>query len=161
MAQTKRMFRCLLVSPKQMNYGIAFILICVIYNLIKFIKIELNDSSVYKIVFTEPHLLIENENYVSNGYSKSIIELNDDLFCPINIEKDENSQYVNMLKHIYRLQYPPDCDPQKRKFYIWKNENRMGLFANLNAVAYHFAHALMLNRTFLMYGEWVFYNKDQ
>ena len=94
----------------------------------------------------------------SNSTYQDHLEMNNDLLCPANMS---NIGHINLLKHIYRLQYPPDCDPKKRKFYIWKHECNVGMMANLQCIAFHFMHALVLNRTFLMYGHWTFSPKPQ
>lgn len=64
--------------------------------------------------------------------------------------------HYNLLAHIYRLQFPPNCNPKHIKLYIWQDSHS----SNLNCMAYHFLHAIVLNRTFIIHGQWTFHSKN-
>eukprot|EP01083_Nonionella_stella_P048554 129704_1 len=101
--------------------------------------------------------MIKRRKSMNSNYH-NISQMNDDLFCPANTT---DTGHLHLLKEIHRLQYPPDCNPKNRKFYVWEHQCNVGVMANLQCIAFHFAHAIILQRTFIMHGQWVFYDKTE
>ena len=113
--------------------------------------------------FTE--LLAYSASVSSNPFPSSWLELNDQLFCPIQNSKTLNPRSTtsngdeHLLRLLYDLQFKEDCfsDDEDNKFLVFDLETAgsRGLGAVVNAGFIKFLfRALYSNRTLLVTGKW-------
>ena len=85
----------------------------------------------------------------------NLANFNNELFCPIRDKFVKKQGMYKLLKDIHKRQFIDNCYDPNHKFWIFDiNDCVQGLFASLNCWSYYFTQALVLNRTFLFYGDW-------
>lgn len=122
------------------------------------------------------HINFENINFytsnINNPSHQNITQyrtfqnFNNELACPFDIDIGNNdeeshdpqiSHEIQVLKQIFANQFPSDCtldDPNRKYWIVEQPCDSIGLFATLRCWTYFFTQALVLNRTFIMTGEW-------
>ena len=106
---------------------------------------------------------------LDNTPYRTLIDFNYELLCPLpmddektdatinhitntnNNDSNNTQNRINFLNHLFKIQFPQQCDLSNNKFYIFNSPcHESGLFATLRCWVFYLSHALSEQRTFIM-----------